>query len=130
MSHNTRLKFRRLEAKTLNAFHTGFSVLGAVTVASLLAIVALYFLYGTYWTGVLIFPAVICLAEVLLAGVDFLFEFLSGDTTYEQAGVDAPEGAQVENDSVLDEARMVAENLKLMRAARKEAKRGKGEPDE
>lgn len=93
MSHELRLRFRRIEARTLTAFHKGFSMLLAVAVATILGILAGYAVYGTYATGLLVLPSVVAIAEVLLAVLDFLFEFLAGDVTYEQAGVQPPAGS-------------------------------------
>lgn len=95
MSEELRLKFRRLEARTLKAFQKGFSVLLAVFLFTLLLIVFLHFLYGSYAAGLLVVPSIVVIAEALLAGLDFLFEWLAGDTTYEQAGVEPPEGSSM-----------------------------------
>lgn len=92
MSHELRLKFRRMEARVLKAFHKGFSMLLAVTIAAVLGILAGYAVYGVYATGLLVLPSVVAIAEVLLAVLDFLFEFLAGDATYEQAGVESSDG--------------------------------------
>ena len=111
MSEKTRLRFRRIEAGLLKAFHRGFSLLLAVFIFTLLAIVVLHVLYGTYAVGLLVIPSVVVIIEALLAGFDFLFEFLAGDTTYEQAGVEPPEGTfskKSEKSSVMDDARMFA----------------------
>ena len=84
MSEKTRLRFRRIEAELLKAFHRGFSLL--------LAIVLLHLVFGTYAVGLLVIPSVVVIIEALLAALDFLFEFLAGDVTYEQAGIEPPEG--------------------------------------
>lgn len=107
MSEKLRLKFRRLEARTLKAFQKGFSVLLSVSLFTLLLIVFLHLLYGSYATGLLAVPSVVVIAEVLLAGLDFLFEWLAGDTTYGQAGVEPPDGSsmvEAEVASVTEEA--------------------------
>lgn len=125
MSEKTRLRFRRIEAGLLKAFHRGFSLLLAVFIFTLLAIVVLHVLYGTYAVGLLVIPSVVVIIEALLAGFDFLFEFLAGDTTYEQAGVEPPEGTfskKSENSSVMDDARMFAAVLKASRKAGKSKK--------
>lgn len=125
MSEKTRLRFRRIEAGLLKAFHRGFSLLLAVFVFTLLAIVVLHVLYGTYAVGLLVIPSVVVIIEALLAGFDFLFEFLAGDTTYEQAGVEPPEGTfskKSEKSSVMDDARMFAAVLKASRKAGKSKK--------
>lgn len=125
MSEKTRLRFRRIEAGLLKAFHRGFSLLLAVFIFTLLAIVVLHVLYGTYAVGLLVIPSVVVIIEALLAGFDFLFEFLAGDTTYEQAGVEPPEGTfskKSEKSSVLDDARMFAAVLKASRKAGKSKK--------
>lgn len=65
--------------------------------------------------------------EALLAALDFLFEFLAGDVTYEQAGIEPPEGTfskNSEDSSVIDDARMFAAVLK---ASRKSGKSKKGD---
>ena len=90
MSEKTRLRFRRIEAELLKAFHRGFSLLLAVF--TLLAIVLLHLVFGTYAVGLLVIPSVVVIIEALLAALDFLFEFLAGDVTYEQAGIEPPEG--------------------------------------
>lgn len=126
MSEKTRLRFRRIEAGLLKAFHRGFSLLLAVFIFTLLAIVVLHVLYGTYAVGLLVIPSVVVIIEALLAGFDFLFEFLAGDTTYEQAGVEPPpEGTfskKSEKSSVMDDARMFAAVLKASRKAGKSKK--------
>lgn len=125
MSEKTRLRFRRIEAGLLKAFHRGFSLLLAVFIFTLLAIVVLHVLYSTYAVGLLAIPSVVVIIEALLAGFDFLFEFLAGDTTYEQAGVEPPEGTfskKSENSSVMDDARMFAAVLKASRKAGKSKK--------
>lgn len=125
MSEKTRLRFRRIEAGLLKAFHRGFSLLLAVFLFTLLAIVVLHVLRGTYAVGLLVIPSVVVIIEALLAGFDFLFEFLAGDTTYEQAGVEPPEGTfskKSENSSVMDDARMFAAVLKASRKAGKSKK--------
>lgn len=125
MSEKTRLRFRRIEAGLLKAFHRGFSLLLAVFIFTLLAIVVLHVLYGTYAVGLLVIPSVVVIIEALLAGFDFLFEFLAGDTTYEQAGVELPEGTfskKSEKSSVMDDARMFAAVLKASRKAGKSKK--------
>lgn len=125
MSKELRLKFRKLEAGTLKAFHKGFSVLLALFVFTLLVIFLLHILYGSYATGLMVIPAVAVIAEVLLMGLDFLFEWFAGDTTYEQAGVEPPEGTvTVESDdsSVMDEARLVAASIRASRSVRKSKK--------
>lgn len=125
MSEKTRLRFRRIEAELLKAFHRGFSLLLAVFIFTLLAIVVLHVLYGTYAVGLLVIPSVVVIIEALLAGFDFLFEFLAGDTTYEQAGVEPPEGTfskKSEKSSVMDDARMFAAVLKASRKAGKSKK--------
>lgn len=125
MSEKTRLRFRRIEAGLLKAFHRGFSLLLAVFLFTLLAIVVLHVLRGTYAVGLLVIPSVVVIIEALLAGFDFLFEFLAGDTTYEQAGVEPPEGTfskKSENSSVMDDARMFAAVLKASRKADKSKK--------
>ena len=127
MSEKTRLRFRRIEAGLLKAFHRGFSLLLAVFIFTLLAIVVLHVLYGTYAVGLLVIPSVVVIIEALFAGFDFLFEFLAGDTTYEQAGVEPPEGTfskKSEKSSVMDDARMFAAVLK---ASRKSGKSKKGD---
>lgn len=128
MSRELRLKFRKLEAGTLKAFHKGFSVLLALFVFTLLAIFLLHILYGSYATGLMVIPAVAVIAEALLMGLDFLFEWLAGDTTYEQAGVEPPEGTaavKTEDSSVMDEARMVAASIKASRSVKKNRKNKK-----
>ena len=90
MSKKTRLRFRRIEAELLKAFHRGFSLLLAVFVFTLLAIVLLHLVFGTYAVGLLAIPSVVVIIEALLAALDFLFEFLAGDVTYEQAGIEPP----------------------------------------
>ena len=125
MSEKTRLRLRRIEAGLLKAFHRGFSLLLAVFIFTLLAIVVLHVLYGTYAVGLLVIPSVVVIIEALLAGFDFLFEFLAGDTTYEQAGVEPPEGTfskKSEKSSVMDDARMFAAVLKASRKAGKSKK--------
>lgn len=125
MSEKTRLRFRRIEAGLFKAFHRGFSLLLAVFIFTLLAIVVLHVLYGTYAVGLLVIPSVVVIIEALLAGFDFLFEFLAGDTTYEQAGVEPPEGTfskKSEKSSVMDDARMFAAVLKASRKAGKSKK--------
>ena len=125
MSEKTRLRFRRIEAGLLKAFHRGFSLLLAVFIFTLLAIVVLHVLYGTYAVGLLVIPSVVVIIEALLAGFDFLFEFLAEDTTYEQAGVEPPEGTfskKSEKSSVMDDARMFAAVLKASRKAGKSKK--------
>lgn len=125
MSEKTRLRFRRIEAGLLKAFHRGFSLLLAVFIFTLLAIVVLHVLYGTYAVGLLVIPSVVVIIEALLAGFDFLFEFLAGDTTYERAGVEPPEGTfskKSEKSSVMDDARMFAAVLKASRKAGKSKK--------
>lgn len=85
----------------------------------------LHVLYSTYAVGLLAIPSVVVIIEALLAGFDFLFEFLAGDTTYEQAGVEPPEGTfskKSENSSVMDDARMFAAVLKASRKAGKSKK--------
>lgn len=109
----------------MKAFHRGFSLLLAVFIFTLLAIVVLHVLYGTYAVGLLVIPSVVVIIEALLAGFDFLFEFLAGDTTYEQAGVEPPEGTfskKSEKSSVMDDARMFAAVLKASRKAGKSKK--------
>lgn len=126
MSKELRLKFRRLEAGTMKAFHKGFSVLLALFAFSLLAILLLHILYGSYATGLMIIPSVAVIAEALLMGLDFLFEWLAGDTTYEQAGVEPPEGSvesKSDDSSVMDEARMVAASLKASREVSRKKKK-------
>ena len=125
MSEKTRLRFRRIEAGLLKAFHRGFSLLLAVFIFTLLAIVVLHVLYGTYAVGLLVIPSVVVIIEALLAGFDYLYEFLAGDTTYEQAGVEPPEGTfskKSEKSSVMDDARMFAAVLKASRKAGKSKK--------
>ena len=125
MSEKTRLRFRRIEAGLLKAFHRGFSLLLAVFIFTLLAIVVLHVLYGTYAVGLLVIPSVVVIIEALLAGFDFLFEFLAGDTTYEQACVEPPEvtfSKKSEKSSVMDDARMFAAVLKASRKAGKSKK--------
>lgn len=56
------------------------------------AIVLLHLVFGTYAVGLLVIPSVVVIIEALLAALDFLFEFLAGDVTYEQAGIEPPEG--------------------------------------
>lgn len=127
MSEKTRLRFRRIEAELLKAFHRGFSLLLAVFVFTLLAIVLLHLVFGTYAVGLLAIPSVVVIIEALLAALDFLFEFLAGDVTYEQAGIEPPEGTfskNSEDSSVMDDARMFAAVLK---ASRKSGKSKKGE---
>lgn len=51
MSKKTRLRFRRIEAELLKAFHRGFSLLLAVFVFTLLAIVLLHLVFGTMRSG-------------------------------------------------------------------------------
>lgn len=97
MSKKTRLRFRRIEAELLKAFHRGFSLLLAVFVFTLLAIVLLHLVFGTYAVGLLAIPSVVVIIEALLAALDFLFEFLAGDVTYEQAGIEPPEGTFSKN---------------------------------
>lgn len=118
MSEKTRLRFRRIEAELLKAFHRGFSLLLAVFVFTLLAIVLLHLVFGTYAVGLLAIPSVVVIIEALLAALDFLFEFLAGDVTYEQAGIEPPEGTfskNSEDSSVMDDARMFAAVLKASR---------------
>lgn len=118
MSKKTRLRFRRIEAELLKAFHRGFSLLLAVFVFTLLAIVLLHLVFGTYAVGLLAIPSVVVIIEALLAALDFLFEFLAGDVTYEQAGIEPPEGTfskNSEDSSVMDDARMFAAVLKASR---------------
>lgn len=127
MSKKTRLRFRRIEAELLKAFHRGFSLLLAVFVFTLLAIVLLHLVFGTYAVGLLAIPSVVVIIEALLAALDFLFEFLAGDVTYEQAGIEPPEGTfskNSEDSSVIDDARMFAAVLK---ASRKSGKSKKGD---
>lgn len=127
MSEKTRLRFRRIEAELLKAFHRGFSLLLAVFVFTLLAIVLLHLVFGTYAVGLLAIPSVVVIIEALLAALDFLFEFLAGDVTYEQAGIEPPEGTfskNSEDSSVMDDARMLAAVLK---ASRKSGKSKKGD---
>lgn len=127
MSKKTRLRFRRIEAELLKAFHRGFSLLLAVFVFTLLAIVLLHLVFGTYAVGLLAIPSVVVIIEALLAALDFLFEFLAGDVTYEQAGIKPPEGTfskNSEDSSVIDDARMFAAVLK---ASRKSGKSKKGD---
>lgn len=115
MSEKTRLRFRRIEAELLKAFHRGFSLLLAVFIFTLLAIVLLHLVFGTYAVGLLAIPSVVVIIEALLAALDFLFEFLAGDVTYEQAGIEPPEGTfskNSEDSSVMDDARMFAAVLK------------------
>lgn len=127
MSKKTRLRFRRIEAELLKAFHRGFSLLLAVFVFTLLAIVLLHLIFGTYAVGLLVIPSVVVIIEALLAALDFLFEFLAGDVTYEQAGIEPPpEGPfskNSEDSSMMDDARMFAAVLK---APRKSGKSKKG----
>lgn len=125
MSEKTRLRFRRIEAGLLKAFHRGFSLLLAVFIFTLLAIVVLHLVFGTYAVGLLVIPSVVVIIEALLAALDFLFEFLAGDVTYEQAGVGPPEGTfskNSEDSSVMDDARMFAAVLKASRKADKSKK--------
>ena len=127
MSEKTRLRFRRIEAELLKAFHRGFSLLLAVFVFTLLAIVLLHLVFGTYAVGLLAIPSVVVIIEALLAALDFLFEFLAGDVTYEQAGIEPPEGTfskNSEDSSMMDDARMFAAVLK---ASRKSGKSKKGD---
>lgn len=127
MSEKTRLRFRRIEAELLKAFHRGFSLLLAVFVFTLLAIVLLHLVFGTYAVELLVIPSVVVIIEALLAALDFLFEFLAGDVTYEQAGIEPPEGTfskKSEDSSVIDDARMFAAVLK---ASRKSGKSKKGD---
>ena len=127
MSEKTRLRFRRIEAELLKAFHRGFSLLLAVFVFTLLAIVLLHLVFGTYAVGLLAIPSVVVIIEALLAALDFLFEFLAGDVTYEQAGIEPPEGTfskNSEDSSAMDDARMLAAVLK---ASRKSGKSKKGD---
>ena len=127
MSEKTRLRFRRIEAELLKAFHRGFSLLLAVFVFTLLAIVLLHLVFGTYAVGLLAIPSVVVIIEALLAALDFLFELLAGDVTYEQAGIEPPEGTfskNSEDSSVIDDARMFAAVLK---ASRKSGKSKKGD---
>lgn len=127
MSEKTRLRFRRIEAELLKAFHRGFSLLLAVFVFTLLAIVLLHLVFGTYAVGLLAIPSVVVIIEALLAALDFLFEFLAGDVTYEQAGIEPPEGTfskNSEDSSVMDDARMFAA---VSKASRKSGKSKKGE---
>ena len=127
MSKKTRLRFRRIEAELLKAFHRGFSLLLAVFVFTLLAIVLLHLVFGTYAVWLLVIPSVVVIIEALLAALDFLFEFLAGDVTYEQAGIEPPEGTfskNSEDSSVMDDARMFAAVLK---ASRKSGKSKKGD---
>lgn len=127
MSEKTRLRFRRIEAELLKAFHRGFSLLLAVFVFTLLAIVLLHLVFGTYAVELLVIPSVVVIIEALLAALDFLFEFLAGDVTYEQAGIEPPEGTfskNSEDSSAMDDARMFAAVLK---ASRKSGKSKKGE---
>ena len=97
MSEKTRLRFRRIEAELLKAFHRGFSLLLAVFVFTLLAIALLHLVFETYAVGLLVIPSVAVIIEALLAALDFLFEFLAGDVTYEQAGIEPPEGTFSKN---------------------------------
>lgn len=125
MSEKTRLRFRRIEAGLLKAFHRGFSLLLAVFIFTLLAIVVLHLVFGTYAVGLLVIPSVVVIIEALLAALDFLFEFLAGDVTYEQAGVEPPKGTfskNSEDSSVMDDARMFAAVLKASRKADKSKK--------
>lgn len=125
MSEKTRLRFRRIEAGLLKAFHRGFSLLLAVFVFTLLAIVLFYLVFGTYAVGLLVVPSVVVIIEALLAALDFLFEFLAGDVTYEQAGVETPEGTfskNSEDSSVMDDARVFAAVLKASRESGKSKK--------
>lgn len=115
MSEKTRLRFRRIEAGLLKAFHRGFSLLLAVFLFTLLAIVVLHLVFGTYAVGLLVIPSVVVIIEALLAALDFLFEFLAGDVTYEQAGIEPPEGTFSKNSSVMDDSRMFAAVLKASR---------------
>ena len=119
MSEKTRLRFRRIEAGLLKAFHRGFSLLLAVFLFTLLAIVVLHLVFGTYAVGLLVIPSVVVIIEALLAALDFLFEFLAGDVTYEQAGIEhPPEGTffkNSEDSSVMDDSRMFAAVLKASR---------------
>lgn len=127
MSEKTRLRFRRIEAELLKAFHRGFSLLLAVFVFTLLAIVLLHLVFGTYAVGLLAIPSVVVIIEALLAALDFLFEFLAGDVTYEQAGIEPPEGTfskNSEDSSVIDDARMFAA---VSKASRKSGKSKKGD---
>lgn len=127
MSEKTRLRFRRIEAELLKAFHRGFSLLLAVFVFTLLAIVLLHLVFGTYAVGLLGIPSVVVIIEALLAALDFLFEFLAGDVTYEQAGIEPPEGTfskNSEDSSVMDDARMFAA---VSKASRKSGKSKKGD---
>ena len=119
MSEKTRLRFRRIEAGLLKAFHRGFSLLLAVFLFTLLAIVVLHLVFGTYAVGLLVIPSVVVIIEALLAALDFLFEFLAGDVTYEQAGIEPPPGGTFfknsEDSSVMDDSRMFAAVLKASR---------------
>ena len=127
MSEKTRLRFRRIEAELLKAFHRGFSLLLAVFVFTLLAIVLLHLVFGTYAVGLLAIPSVVVIIEALLAALDFLFELLAGDVTYEQAGIEPPEGTfskNSEDSSVIDDARMFAA---VSKASRKSGKSKKGD---
>lgn len=127
MSEKTRLRFRRIEAELLKAFHRGFSLLLAVFVFTLLAIMLLHLVFGTYAVGLLAIPSVVVIIEALLAALDFLFEFLAGDVTYEQAGIEPPEGTfskNSEDSSVMDDARMFAA---VLEASRKSGKSKKGD---
>lgn len=127
MSEKTRLRFRRIEAELLKAFHRGFSLLLAVFVFTLLAIVLLHLVFGTYAVELLVIPSVVVIIETLLAALDFLFEFLAGDVTYEQADIEPPEGTfskNSEDSSAMDDARMFAAVLKV---SRKSGKSKKGE---
>lgn len=129
MSEELRLKFRRLEARTLKAFQKGFSVLLAVFLFTVLLIVFLHFLYSSYATGLLVVPSVVVIAEALLAGLDFLFEWLAGDTTYEQAEVEPPNGStELESGGsfLVDDARMVSAGLKASREVGKKKKKDAG----
>lgn len=126
MSEKTRLRFRRIEAELLKAFHRGFSLLLAVFIFTLLAIVVLHLVFGTYAVGLLVIPSVVVIIEALLAALDFLFEFLAGDVTYEQAGIEPPPkelfSKNSEDSSVMDDARMFAAVLKASRKAGKSKK--------
>lgn len=125
MSEKTRLRFRRIEAELLKAFHRGFSLLLAVFVFTLLAIVLLHLIFGTYAVGLLVIPSVVVIIEALLAALDFLFEFLAGDVTYKQAGIEPPEGTfskNSEDSSMMDDARMFAAVLKVPRKSGKSKK--------
>ena len=120
MSEKTRLRFRRIEAGLLKAFHRGFSLLLAVFLFTLLAIVVLHLVFGTYAVGLLVIPSVVVIIEALLAALDFLFEFLAGDVTYEQAGIEPPPPEGIffknsEDSSVMDDSRMFAAVLKASR---------------